>query len=196
VGRSTLRTLLGRYLRTPPRSIGLRLGPNGKPLLTQSSPALHFNLAHSEGLALLALALDLEVGVDVEQIRGGPDLAAIAPRFFSPRENAQLDAVAAAGRAEAFYQCWTRKEAVIKATGEGLSRPLHSFDVTLGPGRPARLLRLEGEADAHRRWTLHELRPEPGFVGAIAAATPALSVIGWREGEPSVEQAQHLFRGL
>jgi 4'-phosphopantetheinyl transferase len=196
VAHGALRALLGRYLQRPPASIGFRVGPRGKPALAQSPPALHFNLAHSESLALVAVALGHQVGVDVERLRPLPDLRGVAAHSFSPAENTCLAAVPAGGELEAFYQCWTRKEAIIKATGEGLNRPLDSFDVTLGAGRAAAMLRLEGEPGAPRRWTLLELRPATGFVGAIAAREPSLSAVGWRFGEPDVATARHLFHVL
>ena len=101
---------------------------------------LRFNLAHSHELALYAFTRGREIGVDIEYLRALPDADQIADRFFSARENATLQALPASQRRQAFFNCWTRKEAYIKAIGKGLSQPLDQFEVSLAPGDPARLL--------------------------------------------------------
>lgn len=142
-GRGILRALLGAYVHRPPGELVFRYGPQGKPALRadMSDPAIRFNLAHSHGLALYAFAAGREIGIDLEHIR--PDFAGedIAERFFSPRELAELRALAPALRAEGFFNCWTRKEAYIKARGKGLRISLDSFDVTLTPGIQERFVR-------------------------------------------------------
>lgn len=164
VGRGLLRQLLGRYLAGDPAALRFEYGPYGKPALA-GAPALHFNLAHSGGLALLAIARQ-ELGVDVEAIRPLPDWEAIARHYFSAAEIEQLAAVPGPQRDRAFFTCWTRKEAFLKATGDGLSRPLDSFSVTLRPDEPARFLHITGEkADT---WQLVALEPANGYIGALA----------------------------
>lgn len=164
--RGTLRQLLGRYLERPPRDIVFAYGPHGKPSIRRDSSNLsaEFNVSHSHGLALMAFSLGRHLGVDVESIR--PDVATqeIAERFFSPCEVAELLSLPSAMRAEAFFLCWTRKEAYVKAVGDGLQIPLSSFHVSLTPSAPERL-----ESADSSRWTLRSLRPGPGFVGAVVA---------------------------
>jgi 4'-phosphopantetheinyl transferase len=141
---------------------------------------LAFNLSHSQQVALFAFCRETAVGVDVEQIRPMPDGEEIAARFFSADDNARFLAVPPAQRDLAFFNCWTRKEAFIKAIGEGLSHPLDLFDVTLQPGEPARILRLHGRAELAARWSLTHLEPAPGFVGALALEAPPRQVVTYR----------------
>jgi 4'-phosphopantetheinyl transferase len=163
--RGLLRQILACYLGRPPDTLRFGRGPAGKLFLLGNSRAqdLHFNLARSHGLALYALARNREVGVDVERIE--PDLAdqEVAGRFFSPREFLAFRALPASLRVEAFFNCWTRKEAYLKARGEGLFAPLDTFDVSLAPGQPAALLN-----GGDGRWSLHAFIPAPGYAAALA----------------------------
>jgi 4'-phosphopantetheinyl transferase len=165
--RGLLRVLLGRYLDVDPAGLLFGYGPRGKPCLAERDEP-RFNLSHSGGLALLVFARGCELGVDIEQERPLPESADIARHYFSAREGAGLLSLREDERDAAFFRCWTRKEAFVKATGDGLSRPLDAFDVTLAPGEPARLLRVDGEPEAVRRFRLEDLRPAPGFAGALA----------------------------
>src|SRR5262249_48037202 len=140
---------------------------------------LRFNLSHSQNLALYAFALDREVGVDVEAMRPLDDAAEIARRYFSQAENAAFERIVPAQRLEAFFNCWTRKEAFLKATGEGLNRPLDSFDVTLTPGEAAQLS-IAGQTTEGGGWSLYDLNPAPGFRAAVAAAGQGWVVKCWR----------------
>ena len=167
LGRGSLRVLLGHYLNSPPRDIQFSYGANGKPSL--AGPAhIRFNASHSGGLALFSFTFDCEIGIDVEAIRPMPDIEDIAKRFFSAEETAELMSLPADEREQGFFLCWTRKEAYIKATGEGLSAPLDSFRVTLRPSEPARIVHFAGDPTAAQSWTLHDLALDPGFVGALA----------------------------
>jgi 4'-phosphopantetheinyl transferase len=114
-----------------------------------------------------ALALDREVGIDVERVRGGLD--GLVPRVLSEREREALRAWPGEQAGEAFLAAWTRKEAFLKARGEGLGRDPASVEVSLGPGEPARLLAVAGEPGAERRWTLEAVDVGPGYVAAVAA---------------------------
>lgn len=165
--RGHLRILLGSYLGMDPSALRFAYGPQGKPALSGDANArrLRFNVSHSGGLALFALTADREVGVDCEQLRPVAGLEAIAERHFSPRERAQLRRVAEPEKPRAFLRAWTRKEAFIKCTGEGASRRLDSFDVTLLDGEPARLFRVEQPAAA--RWWLEDLEPAAGYAAAL-----------------------------
>jgi len=173
-GRAALRHLLASYLRIRPGEVSFRYSAHGKPSLAGSAAGsgLRFNFSNAGGLALAAFVLDREVGVDVEEVKRVADFTAIAERFFSPAENEVLRALPPESRDAAFFTCWTRKEAYIKAVGEGLSIPLDSFDVTLAPGGPPRLLATRGEPGGEARWSLHALHPGPGFVGALAVEAP------------------------
>ena len=170
VGRGILRTILGRYLSVAPGHLRFCYNHHGKPFLTSEFDhhKLNFNLSHSNGLALYAIARGREIGIDLERIRTNFEYEKIAERFFSPREVATLHTIPAEIKAEAFFNCWTRKEAYIKAQGEGLSLPLHSFDVSYTPGEPARLLATRDDPQEASRWALQELMPGDGYVGALA----------------------------
>ncbi len=178
--RGLLRNLLGRYLGLEPAALRFAYGPRGKPYLADPASRLHFNVSHSGGMALLAFAEDRELGVDLEQERSLSDADSIAERYFSLREGAQLRRLPEAERRPAFFRCWTRKEAFIKATGDGLSYPLDAFDVTLAPGDPARLLRVLGDPEAGHRWWLEDITPAAGFAAALAVQGRPARVARWR----------------
>lgn len=170
VGRGVLRTILALYLGTEPSRLQFCYGPHGKPYLADrlGDATLRFNLAHSHELALYAFTRGREIGVDLEYIRYMPGVEQIAARFFSTRENAVLHALPTSQKQEAFFNCWTLKEAYIKAIGNGLAQPLDKFDVSLAPGEPARLLSVEGAPEEASRWSLKALTPAPGYVAALA----------------------------
>ncbi len=170
VARGTLRAILSRYLATVPDQVCFSYSRHGKPELAKEFDRswLRFNVSHSHGLALFAISRNREIGVDLEAIR--PDVAGekIAERFFSPQEVCVLRALPRDLQDEAFFNCWTRKEAYIKAKGEGLSMPLDTFDVSLVPGESASLLSTKAEPEEASRWSLRELFPAPGFAAAVA----------------------------
>jgi 4'-phosphopantetheinyl transferase len=167
VGRARLRQVLARYVGLAPEALRFCYGVHGKPALTPTRSAPCFNLSHSGGLAALAIA-GCEVGVDIEEVRPVDD--AVAERFFSAGENAALRGLRGADWRDAFYRCWTRKEAVVKALGKGLSLRLASFDVSVAPSVPL-LLRLEGCRDVASQWSIVDVALPRGLVGAIAART-------------------------
>lgn len=137
--RSLLRRLLGRYLHVEPAAIQFGYTEYDKPFISVPETSLQFNVSHSGDVVLLAFADDVQVGVDVESIRPIADAPHIVTRFFSPTEIASWHSLPDTQQTTAFYTCWTRKEAYIKARGEGLSHPLDQFDVTLRPDEPAAL---------------------------------------------------------
>ncbi|HEY4001849.1 MAG TPA: 4'-phosphopantetheinyl transferase superfamily protein, partial [Candidatus Xenobia bacterium] len=155
VARGMVRHLLGHVAGLGPGAVSFHYGPRGKP----SVDGLEFNLSHSGELALLGVSFDQPLGVDIERCRPMPDAEAIARRFFSPRECEALLALPAEAREEAFFRCWTRKEAYIKALGSGLMTSLQGFSVDVG--EVARILEIAG--DDPRRWTMHRWRPAPGY---------------------------------
>ena len=179
VARGVLRSLLGRYLGADPRALAFRYASHGKPELDGGGGALRFNVSHSGELALYAVARGREVGVDVEHVHPLDDAEEIAERFFSAAERAAFRALPPEAKEVAFFDCWTRKEAYIKAIGEGLSFPLHAFDVSLAPGEPARLL---GAVDREQaaRWTLRELDPAPGYRAALVVEGGGWEPVCWR----------------
>jgi 4'-phosphopantetheinyl transferase len=167
LARAALRRVVGRCMHVPPETLEFELGPHGKPSLREAG-TLQFNLSHSGELALIAVTSMDPVGVDVEQIREVHDAEAIAARFFSDAEQHQFRMLAAEDRMRGFFRCWTRKEAFIKATGEGLSRSLGSFDVTLTPDEPPRLTRIDAHDGTSDAWMLQSFEPAPGYEAAVA----------------------------
>jgi 4'-phosphopantetheinyl transferase len=182
VARATLRIILGRYLGIKPERLRFSYTYYGKPALEKEfeGESLRFNLSHSHGLALLGVTRDRELGVDIEWIRPGMAEEEIAERFFSAKEVGMLRGVARELQDEAFFNCWTRKEAYIKARGEGLSMPLALFDVTLAPGEPAALLETRGEPLEAARWSLRELDTAAEFAAAIAVEGNDWSLRCWK----------------
>jgi len=164
-GRGMLRVLIGRYLAQPPETLKFSYSKYDKPFLPDTG--MEFNLAHSGGLALFAFSLDDPVGVDVEMEREVRDAWQIAARFFSPAERAILSSLPEEEMMPAFFRCWSRKEAFIKAVGEGLSYPLDAFDVSLAPGDTPGLLRIHGSEEEARAWMLTPLELPPGYHGAL-----------------------------
>ena len=169
VTHGVLRNILGRYLKIEPNRLKFSYGSRGKPTLNgiPDGHSLCFNMSHSHSLALFAFTWGRKIGVDVEYVRSVPDAEEIADRFFSPRENAVFRTVPAGKKPEAFFNCWTRKEAFLKAIGDGLSRSLDSFEVSLFPGEPAQLLCVGGDPLEASRWRLRALAPAHGYIGAF-----------------------------
>lgn len=182
VARGALRDILGHYLAAPPASIRFSYSRHGKPALAGGAVPAHlrFNLSHSGELALVAVTRGREVGLDIELIRA--DLAGldIAERFFSPREVRALLALPTELRTTAFFNCWTRKEAYIKALGEGLSHPLRSFAVSLAPSETAKLLSTDGDPQEAARWSLVDLSPGEGYAAALAVEGCAPLIRCWQ----------------
>lgn len=164
VARATLRLLLGRYLQLRPEKIVFQYGNNGKPALAEGG--IHFNVSHSEDRGLFAFSSSTPLGADLEFVREMPDASRIAARFFSPSEALALAVVPRERQARAFFKCWTRKEAFVKAIAEGLSHPLDRFSVSFD--EPARLLHIDGDPNEAGQWTVHHLEPEEEYLGAIA----------------------------
>jgi 4'-phosphopantetheinyl transferase len=177
LARAAVRKILGSYLDVLPAQIRFSYSRFRKPALDQEKYGnlLRFNLTHSREVALLAVTRENEVGVDIEYIDGQFPFAKIAPDCFSPAELAALNSVSSAERASAFFSGWTRKEAFIKAVGDGLSYPLKEFTVSLDPCEVNDHL-ISNDPDGIRHWTLISLAPGPGYAGALAAKGPIDSV--------------------
>jgi 4'-phosphopantetheinyl transferase len=179
--RGALRDILSRYVGLAPGLLRFSYERYGKPVLSRETGGelLRFNLSHSHGLALCAVTRGREVGVDLEHVRedfAGPE---IAERFFSPREVSALRALPPGARTSAFFDCWTRKEAYIKARGEGLSHPLRGFTVSLTPGEPAALLCADDPLEA-ARWSLLELTLGADYRAAVAVTGERPTLRCWR----------------
>ena len=169
VARASLKLILGRYLKAKPGRLQLDVGDYGKPFLNdrKTSQGIRFNLSHSHRLALIAIARDREVGVDIEFMRPNFVTDEVVKHFFSRAEVEAFAAVAPAFKAQSFFNCWTRKEAYIKARGEGLSCSLEEFDVSLAPGAPAALLDSRLDPKETSRWRLQDLFPAPGYAATV-----------------------------
>ena len=168
VCHANMRRILASYSGKPPESLVYREAEGGKPELILEAPAppLRFNLSHSKSVALLAVTLKSEVGVDVEDVR--PIERDVAKRFFSPAEIASMAPLDGEEWLEAFYRCWTRKEAILKVEGLGLRIRLDSFDVSLRKDESAALLAARPGAKLTAHWYLHHLAPANGSMGALA----------------------------
>ena len=181
VARALRRITLGRYLDAPPNALAFATGPHGKPGLIGpgDAAALQFNLAHADDLALLVVARGRPVGVDLERVRDDVPIMTLAERFFAPDELEALRQLPAGQRTAAFFRCWTRKEAFVKARGEGLSLPLAAFAVSLAPDEPPALRRVDWDAEERTRWTLLDLPPLPGYAAALAFAAGPIQLACW-----------------
>ena len=182
ISHGILRAILGLYLNRAPNTLSFRYGSHGKPALEFDSvtDTIHFNLSHSHGVALYAIARRRAVGIDVELIRRDVEIAQIADRFFSRGEIATLRTLPSDLREYAFFLCWTRKEAYIKCRGEGLSLPLDQFDVSLIPGEPAALLSTRPDPDEASRWSLRELALTADYAAALAVRGRGWSLSCWQ----------------
>ena len=166
VGRGILRALLGNYLAISPARVRFEYTERGKPFLADE-PALAFNLSHSRDRALFAFAWHAQLGVDLECVRPMPEAAQLAARFFCPTEAAILAATPAAERSRAFFRAWTRKEAYLKATGEGILG-LSDVEVAIAADLPPRILAIGGDRVQALGWSLYHLEPAADYVGALA----------------------------
>jgi 4'-phosphopantetheinyl transferase len=181
-----LRYLLSDYTALPPAGLRFMEGPRGKPALAEDAEGLEFNLSHTAGFACFGITRGAPIGVDVERIRPLDDLDTLARHNFAPSEVEELETLAGDCRVTGFFNCWTRKEAYVKAVGDGLSCPLDGFEVTLAPGAPARLRRIEHSEIAAAHWSLYAFSPVGGVL--TAAAVRARNVTfepGWIYSERS-----------
>jgi 4'-phosphopantetheinyl transferase len=178
VARGRLRALLGKYLHCPPNAVEFKTGRYGKLSLLDEQNPLRFNLSHSHGLAVYGFCMGREIGIDTEKIRPGFAGEELSQRYFSASEQQELAEVPEEIRDSAFFLCWTRKEAYIKAHGDGLQIPLDSFDVSLTPGQAERLR----SADCDR-WSMRSFIPAPEFVATIVVEGEIRSTHFWGAGD-------------
>jgi 4'-phosphopantetheinyl transferase len=178
-----VRIVLGRCLEQAPESLRFTAGPRGKPRLVDTAVDLRFNLSHAGERALLAVTRGQEVGVDIEQERP-MGISVLARRFFAPLEWQALQAMEASEQIPAFFRCWTRKEAFIKAIGDGLACPLGGFEVSLAEDESPQLLRsCTAVAGALERWRIVSVPVEPGYRAAVAAGPGEWRIVRWTDGE-------------
>jgi 4'-phosphopantetheinyl transferase len=170
LAHAALRQILARYLQTDAARLKFRVGAHGKPELVPPANRLllQFNLSHSHEAALIAVTHRRQIGVDVEYIKRDFAWVEIAERFFSPAEVAKLQALAPELQQRAFFACWTRKEAYIKAKGGGLSIPLQDFEVSLAPKEPPALLAHRGDPEEVNRWRFSEIEAGLDYAAALA----------------------------
>lgn len=169
VARARLRELLATRLSVRPEAVELTYSLHGKPVLARrfADSNLRFNVSHSDDVAVFAFSLGREIGIDIEVVRSIPDADDIAAQFFSRRENEAYLALDPRDKPLGFFYCWTRKEAFIKAIGDGLYHPLDSFDVSLSPDEPAEILRFKDMPGSKCGWNLNSFSPLPGFIAAV-----------------------------
>jgi 4'-phosphopantetheinyl transferase len=181
IARGMLRLILGQYLDTEPGRVQLCYGSHGKPHLRDGTnqPLIRFSVAHSHQMAAYGFTCAREIGVDLEYARPMPRMQQAASAFMSARELALLSALPIDQQQQAFYLCWTRKEAYVKARGVGLAQPLQRLDMSMTPGEPARLLSVEAKPYETWRWALQSFTPAPGYVAALAVQGHGMNATYW-----------------
>ncbi|MBN2424695.1 MAG: 4'-phosphopantetheinyl transferase superfamily protein [Calditrichaceae bacterium] len=182
--RGQLKILLGKYLGVSPKSLFFTLNEYGKPYLSQSFSGFYFNISHSGDMALAGFSAEFEVGVDIEYRRPSWNGMHIARRFFSKDETEALYTLPVGKQRRAFFDCWCRKEAYIKARGTGLATPLKQFTVSVNPQQPARLLSTEHDPLAVKEWTLKDIPVNQEYSGAAV-----VHAVNW---QPRLFDAIHI----
>ena len=165
VARAHTRLILSAYLQADPRDVQFVHSKHGKPRIASAQWDIRFNVSHSGDQAMVAVASQREVGVDIEQIRSNVECEQLAERFFSPGERNLISGLPEDEKLQAFFRLWTCKEAFLKAHGAGLSRSLSSFDVKLGSS-PGQLLIISGDAGEEEKWRLVEVETGSGYRAA------------------------------
>lgn len=178
IAHAATRVLLSAYTGIAPGDLRFVARARGKPVFETDS-GLHFNLSHSGEMALLGVTSQAEIGVDIEHRRIISDRDAIARAYFAPEEYHALANLAADERDLAFFLCWTRKEAYVKAVGDGIASGLDRFEVTLDPSGTVRFVTIDGSAETAGEWSLYDLAPAAGYVGATAIHAHPKEVSGW-----------------
>jgi 4'-phosphopantetheinyl transferase len=167
--RGVLRMLLGRYLRRDPSGLNISYSSRGKPFIagSENRDDLRFSVSHAGDLALLAFSRGRETGVDIESRQRLKNWKSVAERIFSEREKQELNSLTEMMRTVAFYNGWTRKEAYLKATGEGLVDALSGIEVSISPLAPACLRAIHGDVELASRWSIYALEPAEGYAAAL-----------------------------
>jgi len=179
VTRSLLKKYLGKIISRPPREIHFKFNKYGKPELLNSPKEIHFNVTHSGNLGMIAITDLAPIGIDVEQFRSEMTTGDIAKRFFSKMEVEAFLELEENEKLQGFFNCWTRKEAFIKAVGKGLSLPLNTFDVSLKPNEPAQLLAVRYKNETSKDWTLTDIKLDHGYASAFIIRAKSFSTNFW-----------------
>lgn len=172
VARGLLRQLLGRYLEITPKEVSFDYNPYGKPNLSKSlyqSSQLEFNLSHSENWAAFAFSLQDPIGIDIEAMKEKLEFDEIATRFFSVSESTKLAQLPIGEKKNAFFNAWTRKEALLKALGQGLSFPLKNCEVTMLDHEEAKIISVAGSPLEASQFSIYSFIPTPNYKGAIVS---------------------------
>jgi 4'-phosphopantetheinyl transferase len=190
--RGMLRTMIGHYLSADPKEIRFGTNQYGKPFIENQDHegSLEFNQSYSEEMVVYTFSHNRRVGIDIEYMKPIKDMNAIVESNFSPHEKAEFNALPANQRLEAFYRCWTEKEAFLKALGDGLSRRLDQFDVSMMPGAPAALKRTVWDQEEAGRWSLASIHFVSGYAAALAVEGPG-RVLRYRQLTPQLYLFQH-----
>jgi 4'-phosphopantetheinyl transferase len=176
LARAGLRTILASQLELSPAKLAFRYEPKGKPMLhSLENPDLSFSVSHSGDWVLIAIANRHRIGVDIERTRALRDFRRVMDRFFATRENTFIRGLPEPLQFDAFFACWTRKEAYVKAHGGGLSMGLDRFAVRVDD--PPAMLEIDGSEEAASKWTIWAGTPAPGYVAAAAADRADLNVV-------------------
>ncbi len=190
--RGILRLILAQYLSITPNKIKFKYNEYGKPMLSDEKHGLNFNISHSGDKALFAFSLNRSIGIDLEKIRSDIEINNIMEKFFSPYENNKLLSLPADQQLKAFFKCWTRKEAFIKAVGKGLSIPLDSFEVSFLSNESPRILTVRNNPEEIFRWSLFDLSSDEQFCSAVAVEgqnlTPVLFDWNWLHMDSLLQQ--------
>lgn len=198
--RRAIREILANYLDVAEAEVSYGIGAHGKPRLADrfGNSGIDFNASHSDEVAIVAVGSNTRLGVDIEKRRDDPEFLAIARYFFSTAEMAALMTLEESDRIDGFFRAWTRKEAVLKGVGRGLSLPLASFDVTLGPDEPAKIIRWEIPAEPQRAWTLHHLDIAVGYFAALVVDRVIDTVVHqrWQMRDERCTSTLHAICGL
>jgi 4'-phosphopantetheinyl transferase len=179
-GRAQMRLILSRYTHQYAGDLDFDYNEYGKPFLSSPTGNIQFNASHSQLLGLVAVTLNKRIGVDIERVRTDIDYTQIAQQFFAPGEVERLMDLPLEMRLEAFYACWTRKEAFIKARGMGLAIPLDQFEVSFTPDLPPQLVYSGSDLIAKHDWSLYELRPGTGYIAALAVQKQDWEILCWQ----------------
>lgn len=182
VARGFLRSILGHYLDIRPDELRFDYLRFGKPILhsTHGKDLVHFNVSHSGGLVLYAVARHRKLGVDIEVLRTNVEFEQLSKRFFSLEEDCRFRLLSSEKKCQSFFEIWTRKEAYIKARGEGLAYPLDQFEVSFGDGKSPRLLNNLQEPKDIEHWSMANLAPHPDYIGALVVEGHQWRLRHWR----------------
>ncbi|MGN7614485.1 4'-phosphopantetheinyl transferase family protein [Magnetococcales bacterium HHB-1] len=172
LSHGAMRACLAIHLKCAPELIQFKTGSHGKPALVAEKTPYRFNLSHAHGWAILAISLNHAVGVDLEKIRRLDSLLDLAHRFFSVAERESLEKLSGSALKEAFFSCWSRKEAYIKQHGLGLSLPLDGFTVTTRTDDPERiLLKTDWKPEDINHSRIYDIFAPEGYCAALCVAS-------------------------